>query len=146
MGELRSPLRPTSHIVTRSNADCPSAPLGQLRVNHTFPDGGTMSHRLSETFHLHELLQRVDRACRQFDIGVAYEGKLIYVINLDQCYEYLTRVNEGLSVSEYDHTLRAFLDRDLLKAEPRAQDWTLLITHLDSALKSDKLVSVPNQS
>lgn len=99
-----------------------------------------MRLKLCEDFDLDDLLGVLDDARGQFNVRVKQGDQSVYVLNLDECFAYLSRVRTELRRSGYDHNLRRFLDQELLRGEPKRHDWGELV--LDCGLQTDKLVCV----
>ncbi|KAL2757356.1 hypothetical protein ACRALDRAFT_1060751 [Sodiomyces alcalophilus JCM 7366] len=110
----------------------------QRIVYHVTRDGArTMRWRLPEVFDFDELLRVLDEARGRFNVRVRHGIQSVYVLNLDECFAYLSRIHAELQSSGPEHNLRKFLDQDMLNREPKGHDWTSLV--LDCSLQTDKL-------
>jgi hypothetical protein len=83
---------------------------------------------------IEQILNPLKKVKSLFDIRVSHGDKSIYVLDLDECYQYLLSMKEHLGSRDYN--LRTFIDREILKSD----DWARCVKECDA--KSDQLVCV----
>ncbi|KAK2775499.1 hypothetical protein FQN53_003112 [Emmonsiellopsis sp. PD_33] len=100
--------------------------ISQRAINHPTLDGSTrVRMELPATFEMKELLDLLDKRRGRFNIRARQSWGTLYVLDLDETYNFLKDLNKAENSSRYD--LRDFIDRKILKFNK----WTSCVKDCD---------------
>ncbi|ODH53769.1 hypothetical protein GX48_00187 [Paracoccidioides brasiliensis] len=100
--------------------------ISQRAINHPTPDGSTrVRMELPATFEMKNLLELLDKRRGKFNIRARQSWGTLYVIDLNETYNYLKDLNKSEYSPRYD--LREFIDRKILKFNK----WTNCVRECD---------------
>lgn len=113
------------HVKTNHHA-------AQHAIYHPTLDNKTRIRReLPRQIQIDNLIHRVNRARNQFNLRVHQDGRPIYVLDLDACYEYLHGLRQQMDSSEC--SFQVFIDREILRVDPKTDDWERCMTQLTTS-------------
>ncbi|KAJ0161999.1 hypothetical protein CTA2_5279 [Colletotrichum tanaceti] len=96
-------------------------------IYHPTLDGTTRIRRvLPKHINVNEVITRLDRVRRHFNIKVYQEGKPLYVLDLDTCHEYLQGLRQQMDSTVFKFS--TFIDREILRTDTRNDDWERCMT------------------
>ncbi|PGH17935.1 hypothetical protein AJ79_00834 [Helicocarpus griseus UAMH5409] len=88
--------------------------ISQRAINHPTLDGSTrVRMELPATFEMKDLLELLDKRRGRINIRARQSWGALYVLDLNETYNYLKGFNKAEDSSHYD--LREFIDRKILK-------------------------------
>ncbi|KAJ0332267.1 hypothetical protein COL5a_001974 [Colletotrichum fioriniae] len=106
--------------------------ISQHAIYHPTLDNKTRIRReLPRQIQIDNLIHRVNRARNQFNLRVHQDGRPIYVLDLDACYEYLHGLRQQMDSSEC--SFQVFIDREILRVDPKTDDWERCMTQLTTS-------------
>ncbi|OJD11397.1 hypothetical protein AJ78_07832 [Emergomyces pasteurianus Ep9510] len=100
--------------------------ISQRAINHPTLDGSTrVRMELPVTFEMKDLLELLDKRRGRFNIRARQSWGTLYILDLNETYNYLLGLNKTEDSSHYD--LRDFIDRKILKFNK----WTSCVKDCD---------------
>ncbi|PGH35843.1 hypothetical protein GX50_01301 [[Emmonsia] crescens] len=100
--------------------------ISQRAINHPTLDGSTrVRMELPVTFEMKDLLDLLDKRRGRFNIRARQSWGTLYILDLNETYNYLEGLNKAEDSSHYD--LRDFIDRKILKFNK----WTSCVKDCD---------------
>jgi hypothetical protein len=147
-------------LVLQSSLDgictCTYLPSLWIRTDNSSLDGLEMTHpapnsperfrrRLPPDFDLDTFISQLERYRNTFNLKVCDGDKKVYGLDLEQCFQYMSKVKEGLVSREEPGTdFVAFLDKDAAHADPKTEDWTRMLTNTPFDPRENIIVCQPS--
>ncbi|EEY18928.1 conserved hypothetical protein [Verticillium alfalfae VaMs.102] len=114
--------------------------ISQRAIHHISIDGSKrICKPLPEEFPLDEVIRTLQSVAGRFDLRVSQGGRSMYVLRLDQCRNYLSRLRDLYLQKGYEPNMSAFIDKELFQDRPRSDNWTSMITDCQASTKDDKI-------
>ncbi|CRK31197.1 hypothetical protein BN1708_005386, partial [Verticillium longisporum] len=114
--------------------------ISQRAIHHVSIDGSKrICKPLPEEFPLNEVIRTLQSVAGRFDLRVSQGGRSMYVLRLDQCRNYLSRLRDLYLQKGYEPNMSAFIDKELFQGRPRLDNWTSMIADCQASTKDDKV-------
>lgn len=81
---------------------------------------------LPREFPIDNLIATLGRVRSVFDFRVHYDGRPAYTMDLEKCHDYLVTLKQQVGGSE--SSLRAFIDKEIVRVDSRNDEWENCIT------------------
>lgn len=114
--------------------------ISQRAIHHVSTDGSKrICKPLPEEFPLNEVIRTLQSVAGRFDLRVSQGGRSMYVLRLDQCRNYLSKLRDLYLQKGHEPNMSAFIDKELFQGRPRLDNWTSMIADCQASTKDDKV-------